>query len=107
MAQPRFDSDIAHDKSTATYAPCGDTGSRPPKMHFVVTDSNAMGASPPGARIVCELDGDGRSHVRLNDMRPGHEDEHIADVIVTPGAGYTITEETIAVASARSRCALT
>jgi len=46
------------------------------------------------------LEGDGRSHARLNDMRQGHEGEHIADVIVTPGAGYTITEETIAVASA-------
>ncbi len=100
MTQPRFDSDIAHDKSTATFAPMSDSGNRPPKVHFVVTDGNAMGASPPGAKIVCELDEDGRSHARLNDIRVGHEGEHIADVIVTPGAGYTITEETIAVASA-------
>ena len=100
MTQPRFDSDIAHDKSTATFAPMSDAGNRPPKVNFVVTAGNAMGASPPGAKIVCELDENGRSHARLNDMRPGHEDEHIADVIVTPGAGYTITEETVAIASA-------
>jgi len=87
MTQPRFDSDIAHDKGTATFAPMSDAGNRPPKVHFVVTDGNAMGASPPGVKIVCELDENGRSHARLNDMRPGHEDEHIADVIVTPGAG--------------------
>jgi hypothetical protein len=77
MTQPRFDSDIAHDKSTATFAPMCDAGNRPPNVHFVVTDGNAMGASPPGAKIVCELDENGRSHAMLSDMRVGHEGEHI------------------------------
>ena len=35
MTQPRFDSDIAHDKSTATFAPMSDAGNRPPKVHLV------------------------------------------------------------------------
>jgi len=40
---------------------------------------------------------DGYCSVECRDL---HEVEHIADVIVTPGAGYTITEETVAIASA-------
>ena len=69
---------------TALDDSCSDAGNRPPKVHFVVTDGNAMGASPPGVKIVCELDENGRSHARLSDMRVGHEGEHIANVIVTP-----------------------
>ena len=46
MAQPRFDLDIAHDMSTATYAPMSDAGNRPPKVHWVVeTGLSVMGAS--------------------------------------------------------------
>jgi hypothetical protein len=31
MAQQRFDSDLAHDMSTETFAPMSDSGNRPPK----------------------------------------------------------------------------
>jgi len=97
----RFDSDTAHDLGTATYAPLSDAGHRPPSVHFVCGDDGAtLCASPPGARIACECDTDGRSRVRIRDMRPGHAGEHIADVTVWAPEDATLTEETIAVASA-------
>ena len=101
MTQPRFDSDIAHDKSTATYAPMGDTGNRPPKVYWVVeTGSSVMGASPPGARIRAEAESMNSSRVTMRDARPDHGHAHIADVTVWASGPEPLTEETIAVASA-------
>lgn len=97
---PRFDSEVARDASAATYAPMSDARHRPPRVHFDVGGFGAMSASPPGVRIVCELVEYGRARVRLSDARPEHRGEHIADVIVVADAGHTITEETIAIASA-------
>lgn len=100
-SEMRFDADIAHDKSTATFAPVSDAGNRPPHVHFVLLEGGAtMAASPPGARIDCELETDGYSHVRLHDMRSGHQREHIADVRVRAPEDSDLTEETIAIASA-------
>lgn len=96
----RFDADIAHDCGTATYAPLSDAGHRPPRVHFVVSEDGAsLFASPPGAHIGCVLV-PGGSRVAILDMRPGHDDRHIADVTVHEGGDESLTEETIAVASA-------
>ena len=97
----RFDSDIAHDLGTATYAPLSDAGNRPPRVHFVTSDgASVMYASPPGARIHCELEAADRSRVFIIDMRPDHRNELVADVTIHEGGGRSITEETIAIASA-------
>jgi hypothetical protein len=101
MAKQLFDSDLAHDKSTATYAPMSDAGNRPPKVHWVVeTGSSVMVASPPGARIRAEAESMNSSRVTMRDARPDHGHAHIADVTVWASGPEPLTEETIAVASA-------
>lgn len=97
----KFDSDIAHDKSTATYAPVSDTGNRPPRVHWIVEPGSAvMGAFPPGASIRAEAESMNSSRVAIRDTRTGHSSAHIADVTVWASGPEPLTEETIAVASA-------
>lgn len=74
------------------------TGKLPPEVDFKLsTECDRLKATPPGARIVCRLADDGSSQIRI---RRADNDEHIAHVaIVNPGP-YSITDETIAIASA-------
>lgn len=96
----RFDSDIAEDVSTMTYAPRSDSGRRPPRVRFAVLEDGAsMTAAPPGARIDCEIENDQHAQVRIVDMRTGKW-EHIANVQVRAPDGCDITTEAITIASA-------
>lgn len=99
----RFDSDSATDLGRETYAPLSDAGNRPPQVHFRVPsqEGDLMLAEPPGATIEC-MTGDGSaSRVTICDVRKHPaEPEIVADVTVHVPEGATLTEETIAIASA-------
>ena len=57
MTQPRFDSDTAHDKGTATFAPASDTPTNQSRRPNALSAAGSlMGASPPGAHIRAEAE---------------------------------------------------
>jgi hypothetical protein len=90
-----YDTELAESLGRNTCAPLSDAGHRPPPVHFEARDC-VMRATPPGARIHCELESADRSRVTLR----RDEGEHIAAVIVLTPAGGDVTEETVAIASA-------
>lgn len=77
-------------------APTG-TGKLPPEVDFKIANlRDGLDATPPGARISCGL------HLGVSRIRIVRADngEHIAHVRIEDAGPYTLTDETIAIASA-------
>lgn len=73
------------------------TGKLPPEVDFKInTKRDRLDASPPGATISCVYNG-GPSTIMVRRTDTG---EHIAHVAIVSTGSYTITDETIAIASA-------
>ena len=73
------------------------TGKLPPEVDFKINEKrDRLDASPPGATIRCAWE-DGKSTIDIHRTDNG---EHVAVVAIVSTGPYTITDETIAIASA-------
>ena len=90
-----YDGDTATDVSRETWAPSG--GGTPPRVYFEHPMPDRLTASPPGARIRCDLLQDGASSLVTIRTIDG---DHIAEVTVHAPLGEDTTTETLAIASA-------